>query len=144
MEFWLQQTQVNCPVAPGSYQLHLNSTLPPPTHTQIEVFHHSEWRVPLKETCRVPEERWGKLFYLWLMFSFPGIICSLCVCSVAQSCLTLCDPVDCSPPGSSVHGILQARTLEWGAISSSRGSSRPRESILVSCVSCIGRQTLCH
>ena len=36
-----------------------------------------------------------------------------------QSCLTLCDPIDGSPPGSSVHGILQARTLEWVAISSS-------------------------
>ena len=40
-----------------------------------------------------------------------------------QSCPTLCDLVDCSPPGSSVHGILQARILEWVAISSSRGSS---------------------
>ena len=45
---------------------------------------------------------------------------------MAQSCLTLCDPVDCSLPGSSVHGILQARTLEWVAISFSRGSSWPR------------------
>ena len=43
----------------------------------------------------------------------------------AQSCLTLCDPVDCSLPGFSVHGILQARILEWVAISSSRGSSDP-------------------
>ena len=43
---------------------------------------------------------------------------------VAQSCPTLCDPVDCSPPSSSVHGILQARILEWVAISFSRGSSR--------------------
>ena len=42
---------------------------------------------------------------------------------VAQSCLTLCDPVDCSLPGYSVHGILQARILEWVAISFSRGSS---------------------
>ena len=42
---------------------------------------------------------------------------------VAQPCLTLCEPVDCSPPGSSVCGILQARTLEWVAIPSSRGSS---------------------
>ena len=40
---------------------------------------------------------------------------------VAQSCLTLCNPVDCSPPGCSVHGILQARILEWVAISFSRG-----------------------
>ena len=45
---------------------------------------------------------------------------------VTQSCPTLCDPVDCSLPGSSVHGILQARILEWVAISFSRGSSQPR------------------
>ena len=43
---------------------------------------------------------------------------------VTQSCLTLCDPVDCSPPGSSIHGILQARILEWVGISFSRGSSQ--------------------
>ena len=46
---------------------------------------------------------------------------------VAQSCLTLCDPMDCSLPGSSVHGIFQARILEWVAISFSRGSSWPRD-----------------
>ena len=51
---------------------------------------------------------------------------------VAQ--LTLCNPVDCSPPGSSVHGILQARILEWVAISFSRGSSRPRDQTWVSCI----------
>ena len=44
-----------------------------------------------------------------------------------QSCLTLCDPMDCGPPGSSVYGILQPRILEWVAMSSSRGSSRPRD-----------------
>ena len=47
---------------------------------------------------------------------------------------TLCDPVDCSLPGFSVHGILQARVLEWVAISFSRGSSRPRDQTLVSCI----------
>ena len=46
---------------------------------------------------------------------------------VAQSCPTLSDPMDCSPPGSSVHGVVQARVLEWGAISFSRGSSPPRD-----------------
>ena len=51
---------------------------------------------------------------------------------VTQSCLTLCDPVDCSLPGSSVHGILQKRILEWVAISFSRGSSRPRDRTWVS------------
>ena len=54
-----------------------------------------------------------------------------------QLCLTLCDPMDCSPPGSSVHGILQARILEWVAISSSRGSSWPRDRTHASCSSCI-------
>jgi len=52
---------------------------------------------------------------------------------VAQSCPTLCDPIDCSPPDSSVHGILQARILEWVAISFSRVSSRPGDRTLVSC-----------
>ena len=52
-------------------------------------------------------------------------VCALCL--VAQSCLTLYDPVDCSPPGSSVHGILQARILQWVAMPSSRESSQPRD-----------------
>ena len=51
---------------------------------------------------------------------------------VAQSCPTLCNLVDCSLPGSSVHGILQARILEWVAISFSRGSSQPRDWTLIS------------
>jgi len=51
-----------------------------------------------------------------------------------QSCPTLCDLMDCSPPGSSVHGILQARVLEWVAMPSSRGSSRPRDRTHVSCL----------
>ena len=61
-----------------------------------------------------------------------------------QSCPTFCDPMDCSPPHSSVHEILQARMLEWVTIPSSRGSSQPRDQIHVSYVSCIGRQVLYH
>ena len=57
---------------------------------------------------------------------------------VAQSCLTLCDPMDYSPPGSSVHGISQARILEWVAISLSRGSSQPRDRTQVSRI--VGRR----
>ena len=53
---------------------------------------------------------------------------------VTRSCLTLRDPIDCSLPGSSVHGILQARILEWVAISFSRGSSWPRNRSQVSCI----------
>ena len=66
---------------------------------------------------------------------------SCCCCLVAQSCLTLCNPMDCCPQGSSLHGISQARILEWVAISFSRGSSRPRNQTPISC---IGRQILYH
>ena len=60
----------------------------------------------------------------------------MCECVlVTQLCPTLCDHVDCSPLGSSVHGILQARILEWFAISFSRGSSWPRDRTHVFCIS---------
>ena len=52
---------------------------------------------------------------------------------VSQSCLTLCNPMDCSLPGSSVHGFFQARVPEWVSISFSRGSSQPRDRAWVSC-----------
>ena len=54
-------------------------------------------------------------------------------CWVAKSRLTLCAPMDCSPPGSSVHGISQARILEWVVTSFSRGSSQPRDRTRISC-----------
>ena len=56
------------------------------------------------------------------------------LCLFAQLCLTLCDPMDCSPPVSSVHGILQARILEWVAFHFSRASSQPRDWTQVSCI----------
>ena len=61
-----------------------------------------------------------------------------------QSRPILCNPLDCSLPGSSGHGILQARILEWVAISSSRGSPQPRARTFISYVSCIGRSVLYH
>ena len=63
-----------------------------------------------------------------------------------QWCTTLCDPVDCSPPGSSVHGILQARILECVAMPSSRESPQPRDQTRVSCLLHwqAGRQVLYH
>ena len=67
-----------------------------------------------------------------------------CVCSSIQLCLTLCNPMDCSPPGSSVRGILQARTLEWVAVPSSRGYYWPKDRTHVSCTSCLGRWILYH
>ena len=64
--------------------------------------------------------------------------CSYFNCAQSlQSCPALCDSLDCSPPGSSVHGIFQARILEWVAMPSSRGSSWPRGRIWVSSIFCI-------
>ena len=57
-----------------------------------------------------------------------------CACSVTKLCPTLCDPIDCSPPGSTVHGILQARILEWVVMPFSRGSSQPRDRTPASCI----------
>ena len=60
----------------------------------------------------------------------------------AQSCLTLRNPTDCSPPGSSVHGTFQTRTLEWVAISFTRETSQSKDQTHVSSISCTGRQIL--
>ena len=62
----------------------------------------------------------------------------------AKSRPTPWDPMDCSPPHSSVHGILQARILEWVAMPSSRGPSQPRDWTCISYASCTGRQVLYH
>ena len=70
----------------------------------------------------------------WLFWVFVAVLeLSLKLSEITQSCPTLCDPMDCSLPGSSIHGIFQARVLEWAAISFSRVSSHPRDQTLVSC-----------
>ena len=66
------------------------------------------------------------------------------VCARAQLCLTFCKPLDCSLLGSSVHGISQARILEWVTICYSRGSSPSKDRTCVSCISCTGRWILYH
>ena len=76
------------------------------------------------------------LLYMYINVFF-SIICAF---SVAWSCPTLCDPMDCSPQGSSVHGILLARILEWVAMSSSRGPSPSRDWTHV----CFGRNVPYH
>ena len=58
----------------------------------------------------------------------------MCGTKLLQLCANLCNPMDCSPPGSSAHGFLQARTLEWVTIPFSRGSSQPRDQTQVSCI----------
>ena len=102
------------------------------------------------------------MFYFIYLPNYPSILgfsliffVSMCVCvcvyvcvcvcvwSVAQFCLIICDPMTCLP-GSSVHGVFQAGTLEWVGISYSRCSSQPRDWICISCISCFGRRILYH
>ena len=73
-------------------------------------------------------QTWLSHFHFHLPFALarPLVICCF-VLWVANLCLTLCDPMGCSPPGASVLGILQAKRLEWVAVSFSRGSSWPRD-----------------
>ena len=78
-----------------------------------------------------------------LKLCFPALSPSYS-CVITQLCPTLRDPMDCSLPRSSLHGIFQAGILEWVAISSSRASSWLGERIHISCISCIGRWILYH
>ena len=99
----------------------------------------SEWVFPEGRTVSFPWEQsslsywfskkpsWSHTIEIW-NWANKGVVKVL----VAQPCPTLFDPIDCSPPGSSVHGILQARILEWVAIPFSRGSSWPRDRTWVS------------
>ena len=67
--------------------------------------------------------------------TFPSEVNNACMHAKSlQLCPALCDPMDCSLPGSSVHGILQARILEWVAMPFSRGSSQPRDQTHISCI----------
>ena len=93
----------------------------PPTFQIIPQSHlRRQWQQwPSANICCLPDLR--------ISCPTPGTHAWLTPVFVTQSCLTLCDPVDCSPPGSLVHGILQARILEWVAISFSRGSPQPRD-----------------
>ena len=86
--------------------------------------------------------KWGLILISRLKNSQVKYVCACMHVKSLQSCVTLCDSMDCSPPGSSVHGVFQVRILEWVVIPFSRGSSRPRDQAHVSFVSCIGRQVL--
>ena len=96
------------------------------------------WYQNLPNSQRERGARWkeharGKE-YKFASSVLPSLPCAYCCCSDAMSCPILCDPMDYSPPGSSVHGISQARILEWVAISSSTGSSPHRDQTWMSCL----------
>ena len=75
-----------------------------------------------KKWTRMSMSRWKDTYNSSIFIHWPA-----CMRAQLRRVLTLCDPMDCSPPGSSVHGVFQASILEWAAISSSRGSSWPRD-----------------
>ena len=124
-------------------QLVGNSFFPHPT---LGLAHHlstSETQLFCQRTLVRDLVLWDALYLRFLWSNEFGRCCTLlnlegrcvcvCVCVlVTQSCPILCDSMDCSSPGSSVHGILQARTLEWVAIPFSGGSSQPRNQTRVS------------
>ena len=84
----------------------------------MRLFYNSLWK-----------PRWNRISKLKIIFETES--------EVAQSCLTLCNPMDCSLPGFSIHGIFQERVLKWVAISFSRRSSWPKDWTWVSCI--VGR-----
>ena len=86
-----------------------------------------------------PRNNSGAYYYVLMLCMLHA-----CMLKSYQLCPTLCNPMDYSLPGSSVHGIFQARILEWVAISFSKGSSQPRDPAHVSYISCIGRSVLYH
>ena len=73
-----------------------------------------------------------------------SILLWILIIKLRQLCPTLPSPMDCSPPGYSIHGISQARISEWVVMLSSKGSSQPRNGTHISFISCIGRQVLYH
>ena len=95
--------------------------------------HFSLWRSPVQSfQLSRPHSKSGIRWGRGEAFTAKKLLQNWWKLWVVQSCPTLCDPVVCSPPGSSIHGILQARILEWVVIPFSRGSSPPRDRTWVS------------
>ena len=120
--------------------------------TCLEVRSHSQYVLQDRLCEIVTDDKAGKgdvlakpIDLLWLIFHPTwDIVDYEAFAKMLQSYLTLCSPMDHSPPGSSVHGILQACVPEWVAMPSSRRSSWPRDQTYISYVSCIGRWVLYH
>ena len=108
-------------------------------HTGIQEWAEALWTVVVPTQPRVhqgahPARFWAAALFPAGLGSHRFHVLPTVLCLVTQPCLTLRDPMDCSPPGSSVHGILQVRILEWVVMPSSRGSSQPRDQAQVSCI----------
>ena len=107
------------------------------TEILVWILRHFSWVV--RVYCRSAETQWFSVFS-----SASLMVLERCVCLCAESLQSHVHPMDCSLADSSVHGILQARVLQWAAMPCSRGSSWPGGRACVSCVSCTGRWVLHH
>ena len=119
----------------------------PPGHAQSPLLPEALWKLESTTSCFHSNTLvWPliSLCLLRLLMSYQPIYTSAWVCVSTRSCLILSNPMDCSPPGPSVHGLFQARILECIVISYSRKSSRLRDWTCVANVSCIGKQILYH
>ena len=127
--------------APGGPETQAGATVPkasrkpraiPEVHAARDCQHHGDWTGPLAGALlSSPPLGAGRSYPLLPVW--PPLL-HVTSCSYPQASPTLCDPVDCSRPGSSVHGILQATILEWVAMPSSKGSSQPRDRTQVSSI----------
>ena len=124
---------------PGEYRVRMW-----PSKSQKESLHQSPLML-VSWSSTVSLQSCEKINFCCLNHPVCGVLlrqpACMRACSVSQLCPTLCDPLDHSRPDSSVHGISQARTLKWVAISFSRRSPPPRDQ---TCISCIGKQILYH
>ena len=144
---WLQQAMHMCPITHSGERLFVCVCVCVCAWWGAPC--NGRWALSVSLTFVLAGLRWSS--YWWYLGCLGHLLtCQFCQgvsfipifwCLVAKSCLTLWDPMDYSPLGSSVHGIPQARMLGWVVISSSRGSSWPRDRTHVSC---IGRWILYH
>ena len=113
-------TQTVCWVGDAIKPSHPLSCPSPPTFNLSQHLGLFKWVSPSHQVSKVLEFQLQHQFFQWIFRND-----------------FLCDPLDCSPPGSSAHGIIQARILKWVAMPSSKGSSQPRDRSPASCISCI-------
>ena len=101
------------------------------THVHPWLIHVNVWQnqysIVKKNKIKIKIKK--SIYWMYLLYT---VLCSSVLCLVAQWCPTLCDPMDCSPPGSSLHGIFQERILKWVAVPYSRWASQSRDRTQVS------------
>ena len=124
-------------LAPKAAQIQETFARIPSSVRTPQTSHPNTHLFPGSLLCAPPPRHWSSLAH-YSLFTHLAYRLHMCAKSL-QSFPTLCNPRDCSPPGFSVHGILQARIVEWLAMPSSREPSQPKDRIRVSC---IGRRIL--